>query len=91
VTSLSTTTAVCSTVVALATRTSHVPTAAPPSARSSMSWSVTAEALQRGPRTLPDAKESRMLMDSTGVFEVEEGPDWIYAGRRELWWECEDE
>jgi hypothetical protein len=56
-----------------------------------MSWSVTAEALQRGPRTLPDAKESRMLMDSTGVFEVEEGPDWIYAGRRELWWECEDE
>ena len=43
------------------------------------------------PAPLPDAEESRMLMDSTGVFEVEEGPDWIYAGRRELWWECEDE
>jgi hypothetical protein len=56
-----------------------------------MSWSVTAEALQRGHPHTAGCEESRMLMDSTGVFEVEEGPDWIYAGRRELWWECEDE
>ena len=43
------------------------------------------------PAPIPDPQESWEALDSTGVQEVEDGPEWLYGGRRELWWEVDAE
>lgn len=41
------------------------------------------------PAPLPTPEESWMLLSSTAVEEVERGDEWLYGGKRELWWEHE--
>ena len=43
------------------------------------------------PAPIPDPQQSWEALDSTGVQEVEDGPEWLYGGRRELWWEVDAE